>query len=75
MPGPGTTADIAGASAPLNRRPLVRPAERAPGLSVMIRLDVDACDEGVAPGRDAVFATARKSGLHSGSQKGIISEK
>jgi hypothetical protein len=42
----------------------------------MIRLDVVARDERVAPGRDAVIHDGRdESGLHSASQKGIISKK
>jgi len=42
-----TTTDIAGANARHNRRPLVGRAERAPALSVMIRLNVVAPDEGL----------------------------
>jgi hypothetical protein len=69
-------ADTAGANAPRNKRPLVGHAGRVPLLSVMIRLNVIACDEGLAGRRDAVFRDAcHQSGLQSGSQKGIIRKK
>jgi hypothetical protein len=69
-------ADIAGANAPRNKRPLVGHANRAPLLRVMIRLNVVAGDEGVARRFNAVFRDrCGKSGLRPGSQKGIIRKK
>jgi hypothetical protein len=69
-------ADIVGANAPRNKRPLVGHAERAPLLSVMIRLSVVAGDEGLGRKRDDVFRDGcDKSGLQSDSQKGIIRKK
>ena len=76
MQEPGKMADSVGANAPRNKRPLVRHADRVPPLSVMIRLNVVMCDEGIARRRDAVFRDGcDRSGLHSGSQKGIIIKK
>jgi hypothetical protein len=69
-------ADIVGANAPRNKRPLVGHANPAPLLGVMIRLNVVACDEALREGAmPPSFATVRQVRVASGPAKGNNQKK